>query len=79
MPSVGRSTAAETSPAGTARSAGRCPARTHSFDPTFRTAAQHDGSRVIGALSREVTVLRELIEAGRALEPIESPHNLDTR
>jgi hypothetical protein len=27
------------------------------------------------ALSRMVTVLHELIEAGRALEPIESPHH----
>jgi hypothetical protein len=31
------------------------------------------------ALSREVAVLRELIEAGRALEPLETLHSIDTR
>ena len=31
------------------------------------------------ALSREVAVLRELIEAGRALEPLETLHSMDTR
>jgi two-component system chemotaxis response regulator CheB len=47
-------------------------------------AREHDAIATIFedrsvALSREVTVLRELIEAGRALEPIESPHHIDGR
>jgi hypothetical protein len=31
------------------------------------------------ALNREVGVLRELIEAGRALEPFEPQHDTETR